>query len=70
MDQLREVLRVKHYATRIERASCDWVKRYVGFHRMRAREDLFPGAEKVELLLKQESAQATPKPTQSHPKAC
>jgi integrase len=51
MDQVREVLRVKHYAIRTEQAHCDWVKRYVGFHQMRAREDLFPGAEKVELFL-------------------
>ena len=51
MDQLREVLRVKHYAIRTEQACCDWVKRYVRFHKMGSREDLFPGAEKVELFL-------------------
>jgi hypothetical protein len=51
MDQVREVLRIKHYAIRTEQVYCDWVKRYVGFHQMRAREDLFPGAEKVELFL-------------------
>jgi hypothetical protein len=51
MDQLREVLRVKHYAIRTEQAYCDWVKRYVRFHKMGSREDLFPGAEKVELFL-------------------
>jgi hypothetical protein len=27
MDQVREVLRVKHYAIRTEQAYCDWVKR-------------------------------------------
>ena len=51
MDQVREVLRVKHYAIRTERAYCDWIKRYVHFHRMRSREDLFPGTDKVELFL-------------------
>ena len=51
MDQVREVLRVKHYAIRTEQAYCDWIKRYVHFHKMRSREDLFPGAEKVELFL-------------------
>jgi len=51
MDQVREVLRVKHYAIRTEQAYCDWIKRYVHFHGMRSREDLFPGAEKVELFL-------------------
>jgi hypothetical protein len=51
MDQVREVLRIKHYAIRTEQAYCDWIKRYVHFHGMRCREDLFPGAEKVELFL-------------------
>ena len=47
MDQVREVLRVKHYAIRTERAYCDWIRRYVRLHGMRSREDLFPGTEKV-----------------------
>ena len=51
MDQVREVLRVKHYAIRTEQAYCDWIKRYVHFHRMRSREELFPGTDKVELFL-------------------
>src|ERR1022692_5246179 len=55
MDQVREVLRVKHYAIRTEQAYCDWIKRYVHFHGMRSREHLFPGAEKVELFLDRKS---------------
>jgi hypothetical protein len=51
MDQVREVLRIKHYAIRTEQAYGDWIKRYVRFYGMRCREDLFPGAEKVELFL-------------------
>ena len=51
MDQVREVLRVKHYAIRTEQAYCDWIRRYVSFHGMRSREDLFPGTDKVELFL-------------------
>jgi hypothetical protein len=51
MDQAREVLRVKHYAIRTEQAYCDWIKRYMRFHQMRSREDLFPGTDKVELFL-------------------
>lgn len=51
MDQVREVLRVKHYAIRTEQAYCDWIRRYVHFHGMRCREDLFPGTDKVELFL-------------------
>ena len=33
LDQLREVLRVKHYSLRTEEAYAQWVKRYVKFHR-------------------------------------
>ena len=51
LDQVREVLRVKHYAIRTEQAYCDWIRRYIRFHGMRAREELFPGAEKVEQFL-------------------
>jgi hypothetical protein len=28
MDQVREVLRLKHYAIRTERCYCDWIRRY------------------------------------------
>ena len=51
MDQVREVLRVKHYAIRTEQAYCEWIRRYVKFHRMRSREELFPGTDRVELFL-------------------
>ena len=51
MDQVREVLRVKHYAIRTEQAYCEWIRRYVRFHGMRSREDPFPGTDKVELFL-------------------
>ena len=51
MDQVWEVLRVKHYAIRTEQAYCEWIRRYVKFHRMRSREELFPGTDRVELLL-------------------
>ncbi len=51
MDQVREVLRVRHYAIRTERSYCDWIKRYIKFHQMKAREELFPGTDKVELFL-------------------
>jgi integrase len=51
MDQVREVLRIKHYAIRTAQAYCDWIRRYVHFHAMRCREELFPGTEKVELFL-------------------
>lgn len=51
MEQVREVLRVKHYSIRTERCYCDWIGRYVRFHRMRSRDELFPGGGKVEEFL-------------------
>jgi hypothetical protein len=51
MDQVREVLRVKHYAIRTEQADGEWIKRYGHFHGMRSREERFPGTDKVELFL-------------------
>jgi hypothetical protein len=51
MDQVREMLRVKPYAIRTEPVCSDWIRRYVRFHGMRSREDLFPGTDKVKLFL-------------------
>jgi hypothetical protein len=51
MDQVREVMRVRHYAIRTEQAYCDWIRRYIRFHRMRSREELLDGTGKVELFL-------------------
>jgi len=51
MDQVREVMRLKHYSIRTERCYGDWIRRYVHYHRMRSREELFPGAAKVEEFL-------------------
>src|ERR1019366_3873253 len=39
LDQIREVMRLKHYSLRTERTYSDWVRRYVQFHRMRARAE-------------------------------
>ena len=33
LDQLREVLRVKHYSLRKEEAYVQWVRRYLKFHK-------------------------------------
>ncbi len=35
MDQVREVLRYHHYAYRTEQTYCDWIVRYVKFHKSR-----------------------------------
>ena len=31
LDQVREVMRLKHYSLRTERCDCDWIKRYIRF---------------------------------------
>ncbi len=51
LDQVREVLRLKHYSIRTERCYCDWIRRYVKFHGMRSREELFPAEPRIELFL-------------------
>src|SRR5262245_31355719 len=32
-DQIREVMRFHHYSLRTERAYCQWIRRYLEFHR-------------------------------------
>jgi hypothetical protein len=52
LDQVREVMRLKHYAIRTEQCYCDWIRRYIHFHRLRAREELLAEPEaKMELFL-------------------
>jgi len=51
LDQVRELMRVRRYALRTERAYGDWIGRYVKFHRMTGRADLAGGKEKVEAFL-------------------
>lgn len=51
LDQLREVLRLRHYSIRTEQTYCDWVKRYIRFHNMQSRQELNPAEEKIELFL-------------------
>jgi hypothetical protein len=50
-DQLREVMRLKHYSIRTERSYIDWVRRYVKFHRMKSRDDMFPPESKIKAFL-------------------
>src|SRR5947209_8816259 len=51
LDQVREVLRLKHYAIRTESCYCDWIRRYIRFHNMRSRDELNGGEAKIELFL-------------------
>ncbi|MFA7399407.1 MAG: integron integrase, partial [Sideroxydans sp.] len=49
LDQVREKLRVKHYAIRTEQSYVDWIKRYIYFHGKTHPKDL--GAQDVEAFL-------------------
>ncbi len=49
LDQVRDKLRVKHYAIRTEQSYVDWIKRYIYFHGKTHPKDL--GAQDVEAFL-------------------
>ena len=51
LDQMREVMRLKHYSIRTEQSYCDWVRRYVQFHQMHCREELVPAEPRIEAFL-------------------
>ena len=51
LDEMRDLMRRRHYSIHTERAYRDWVKRYVRFHDMQSRDDLQPGEEKIEAFL-------------------
>ena len=35
LEQMRDVMRLKHYSLRTEQSYCDWVERFIRFHRLR-----------------------------------
>jgi hypothetical protein len=49
LDQVRDKLRVKHYAIRTEATYVDWIKRFIFFHGKRHPKDM--GALEVEAFL-------------------
>jgi integron integrase len=49
LDQVREKLRVKHYAIRTERAYLEWIKRFIRFHGLKHPASM--GAQEVEQFL-------------------
>ena len=51
LDEMRDLMRRRHYSIHTERTYRDWVRRYVRFHNMRSRDDLRHGEEKIEAFL-------------------
>jgi hypothetical protein len=41
LDQVRQYLRLHYYSIHTERFYVDWIVRFIRFHRMRSRDDLF-----------------------------
>lgn len=51
LDQVREVMRFHHYSIHTERSYCDWIKRFIQFHKMKSRDDLENGEIRIEQFL-------------------
>jgi integron integrase len=51
LDEVRDVMRLKHYSIHTERSYCDWIKRYVQYYRMAGRDDFNDGEKKIEQFL-------------------
>lgn len=51
LEQTRRVLRLLHYSIHTERSYLEWIVRFIHFHRMRSREELFPAERKIEAFL-------------------
>lgn len=51
LDKVHDVMRLHHYSIHTERTYCDWIKRYVYFHRMKSHKDLENGEKKIESFL-------------------
>ena len=50
-DEMRNLMRRRHYCIHTETAYRNWVKRNVRFHNMQSRDDLHHGEEKIEAFL-------------------
>ena len=49
LDDMRDVMRRRHYSIRTERSYCGWVKRFILHFNMKSRDDLRRGEEKPPL---------------------
>lgn len=49
LDQVRDLIRLKHYSMRTERAYADWIKRFILFHHKRHPKEM--GAPEIQAFL-------------------
>lgn len=51
LEEMRDIMRRRHYSIHTERTYCDWVKKYIRHFNMQSRDDLGDGAKKIERYL-------------------
>ena len=52
LDEVRQRMRIKHYSIHTERSYCDWIRRFVKFHRLADKSELLVNSEgKIEAFL-------------------
>ena len=51
LDEMRDLMRRRHYSIHTEHACRDWIRRHVRFHNTRSRDGLRYGEEKIEAFL-------------------
>ena len=51
LDDVRNLMRRRHYSRRTEKSYFAWITQYVKFYQMRGREDLQDGERKIEQFL-------------------
>jgi site-specific recombinase XerD len=49
LEQVRQVIRLKHYSYRTEQTCVDWIRRYISFHNKQHPKDM--GVTEVEAFL-------------------
>ena len=40
LDEVRDVMRLRHYSIHTERSYCDLIRRFALYHRMQSRDDM------------------------------
>lgn len=45
LDDVRRIMRMKHYSIHTERTYCDWIRQFVKFHKLQDRDSLLIASE-------------------------
>lgn len=51
LDEVVAFMRLHHYSLHTERTYCDWIRRFALYHKMKSRDDLINGEQKIEEFL-------------------